>query len=142
MVYDVWLQGNLHLLKAVCKNECKCERLVTSIYYFVLEYKFYNHLSINDIILMTKTILSSQQYLGPETLPVHFLPQSVITFPVFFFNQHVCFIFLFQRPGPVPEFHVKASQSSFSWHFCWHSSALRIFLKRYFLPGFLTASPL
>ena len=49
-----------------------------------------------------------QQNLGPETLPVHRFPQSFKTFPLAFFNQQVFFILLFQRPGPVPEFHVKA----------------------------------
>ena len=104
------------LQKVACKNECEYERLVTSIYCIIFEYKFRNYR--RDVILINKAIMSFQQNLGPETLPVHFRPQSVMTFPVFFFNQHVCFIFLFQRPGPVPEFQVKASQSSFSWHFC------------------------
>ena len=70
------------------------------------------------------------------------LPQSFITLTFAFFNQQVSFILRFQRPGPVPEFHVKNKHSGFSWHFCWHSTALEIFFKRYRMPGFLIAPPL
>ena len=62
------------------------------------------------------TLWLIQQNLGPETRPVHLFPQSFMTFPFAFFSQQVFFILLFQRPGPVPEFHVKAWHSVFAWH--------------------------
>ena len=84
----------------------------------------------------------TQQNLGPETLPAHLFPQSFKTFFFSFFNQQVFFILLFQRPGPVPEFHVKNRHSAFAWHSSWHSSALSMFFNRYFFPGLLIAPPL